>query len=180
MKQVEQEMSDNADADRGTDATCGGGSSPGGGEAAELLSFRAGGQEYAIDIMSVREIRGWTSATPLPHAPPAVRGVINLRGRVLAILDLSDRLGLGRTGTAERNVVIVVGTGSEGTEHHAGLLVEAVSDILTVPCSALQPPPEAIGDGTRGLVSALVMVDGVMVRILDIDAVLPGGESDAA
>src|SRR6516162_5660498 len=63
----------------------------------ELISFRIGEQEFCVDIMSVREIRGWTAATPLPKSPDFVRGVINLRGAVLPIIDLSARLGLGFT-----------------------------------------------------------------------------------
>lgn len=61
----------------------------------ELISFRVGAQEFCVDIMVVREIRGWTPATPLPHAPAYMRGVVNLRGAVLPIVDLSERLGLG-------------------------------------------------------------------------------------
>lgn len=62
--------------------------------AIELLTFQLAGQEYSLDIMSVREIRSWTRATPLPHAPACMRGVINLRGTVLPVMDLGDRLGL--------------------------------------------------------------------------------------
>ena len=67
-----------------------------GRSARELIAFRIGEQEFCVDIMSVREIRGWTPATPLPHAPSYVRGVINLRGAVLPIVDLAARLGLRR------------------------------------------------------------------------------------
>ena len=95
----------------------------------ELLSFRLAEQEYSVDIMSVREIRGWTRATPLPHAPAYVRGVINLRGTVLPVVDLSTRLGMAPVEGDARNVIIVVQVGSQT----AGLLVDAVSDILALP-----------------------------------------------
>lgn len=142
----------------------------------ELLTFQVGGQEYAIDIMSVREIRGWSKATPLPHAPSFVRGVINLRGTVLTIVDLADRLGMGRTDTKERNVIIVVHTGVETV----GLLVDAVSDILAVNKSELQPPPEMAADNEQAFVSALMIADERMVRILALSAALPSENTEAA
>ena len=142
----------------------------------ELLSFRVGTQEYAVDIMTVREIRGWTNATPLPHAPLFVRGVINLRGTVLTIVDLSDRLGMGPIEFSERNVIIVVEAGSQ----LVGLLVDAVSDILTVSAEDLQPPPEMLTEGPKTFVSALTIVHERMVRILDLDAALPAAEIEAA
>uniref|UniRef100_UPI0028114691 chemotaxis protein CheW n=1 Tax=Phenylobacterium sp. TaxID=1871053 RepID=UPI0028114691 len=73
----------------------------------ELISFRIGAQEFCVDIMDVREIRGWTPATAIPQAPAFVRGVINLRGAVLPILDLGARLGLGAADPTARHVIIV-------------------------------------------------------------------------
>ena len=92
----------------------------------ELISFRIGEQEFCLDIMAVREIRGGAATTPLPHSPDFVLGVINLRGAVLPIIDLKARLGLGKGETTERSVVIVVRIGSR----LVGLLVDAVSEIL--------------------------------------------------
>ena len=68
----------------------------------ELLTFQLSGQEYALDIMLVREIRGWTHATPLPHAPEYMEGVNNLRGTVLPVIDLSKRLGLSQPKQTDR------------------------------------------------------------------------------
>lgn len=142
----------------------------------ELLSFRVGEQEYSVDIMSVREIRGWTRATPLPHSEPYVRGVINLRGAVLPIIDLSCRLGIGATETTERNVIIVVQM--YGTS--IGLLVDAVSDILSIPRSELQPPPDMLAESANSFVRALTVVEGRMLRILDLETVHPQREGTAA
>ncbi len=142
----------------------------------ELLTFQVGGQEYAIDIMSVREIRGWTKATPLPHAPNFVRGVINLRGTVLTIVDLADRLGMGPTKASERNVIIVVHTGKETV----GLLVDAVSDILAISKSELQTPPEMSADSEQTFVSALMIANERMIRILALAAALPSENIEAA
>ena len=80
----------------------------GASERRELTSFWTGEQEYCVDIMSVREIRGWSAATPLPQSPNYMRGVINLRGAVLPIMDLAERLDLPPTQPSERSVIIVV------------------------------------------------------------------------
>lgn len=142
----------------------------------ELLSFRVGEQEYSVDIMSVREIRGWTRATPLPHASPYMRGVINLRGAVLPIIDLACRLGVGTTDSTERNVIIVVQIGGQAI----GLLVDAVSDILSIPQSELQAPPDMLSEASTSFVRALTVVEGRMLRILDLGAVHPQHEGNAA
>lgn len=142
----------------------------------ELLSFRLAEQEYSVDIMSVREIRGWTRATPLPHAPAFVRGVINLRGTVLPVVDLSIRLGMAPVAGDARNVIIVVQVGTQS----AGLLVDAVSDILALPRSELQAPPDLTADTAHSFIEALTIVDGRMIRVLDLTAVLPAGNAEAA
>ena len=73
----------------------------------KLVAFHIGNQEFCIDIKNVREVRGWTHATPIPHAPSFVRGVINLRGAVLPIVDLAQRLELNSLEQSSRQVIIV-------------------------------------------------------------------------
>ena len=106
--------------------------------------------------MSVREIRGWTPATSLPHSPAYVRGVINLRGAVLPVIDLASRLGLPTGELTDRNVIIVVNIDGRTV----GLLVDAVSDILSIPEDELAPPPELAADAAQTFISALTIVDG--------------------
>lgn len=142
----------------------------------ELLSFRVGEQEYSVDIMAVREIRGWSKATPLPHAPPFVRGVINLRGTVLPIIDLAGRLGLPKGEDSARDVIIVVCV----LDQTIGLLVNAVSDILTLPLSEMQSPPEMAADESQTFIDALTIHDGRMIRVLDLESVLPERDGLAA
>ena len=142
----------------------------------ELLSFRVGDSEYSVDIMSVREIRGWTRATSLPHAPHYVRGVINLRGAVLPVIDLALRLGLPAEEPTDRNVIIVVDV--EGRS--IGLRVDAVSDILSFPRDQLQPPPDMAADRDHGFVQALTILEGRMIRILDLPSVVPSAGEAAA
>jgi len=142
----------------------------------ELLSFLVSGQDYCVDIMSVREIRGSARATPLPHAPPYMRGVINLRGAVLPIMDLSARLDLKTTSDTSRNVIIVVST----NDRTVGLMVDAVSDILALSETSLQPPPEMPADEGRAFISALTIVEDKMIRVLNLAAILPTVNEDAA
>ena len=141
----------------------------------ELLSFRVADQEYSVDIMSVREIRGWTRATSLPHAPVYVRGVINLRGSVLPVVDLAMRLGIESAEPNERSVIIVIDLGGRTV----GLRVDAVSDILSIPASELQTPPDLLADQSEAFIRALTIVEGRMIRVLDVRKVLPALE-DAA
>jgi purine-binding chemotaxis protein CheW len=145
------------------------------GKVVELLSFRIGDQEYSVDIMSVREIRGWTRATSLPHSPAYVRGVINLRGTVLPVIDLAQRLGLPSAEITDRNVIIVVHL--EGRT--MGLLVDAVSDILSIPQDEMAPPPELPADNSQTFISALTIVDGRMIRVLDLTSVMPAVDAAA-
>ncbi|WP_138464652.1 chemotaxis protein CheW [Poseidonocella sp. HB161398] len=142
----------------------------------ELLSFRVGEQEYSVDIMSVREIRGWTKATPLPHAPSFVRGVINLRGTVLPIVDLASRLGLPSGEDSSRNVIIVVHIDGQTL----GLLVNAVSDILSIPLNEMQQPPELAADVSHTFIRALTIYEGRMIRVLNLESVMPSKEGIAA
>ncbi|MEL6700478.1 MAG: chemotaxis protein CheW [Pseudomonadota bacterium] len=133
----------------------------------ELLALTLGGQDYAVDIMSVREIRSHTDPTPLPHAPDYICGVINLRGTVLPVVDLSRRLGLGTGSGSERSVTVVL----QHDGRTFGIVVDAVSDILARPASALQAPPDFtnIGDSC---IAALIVEDTRMFRVLDINSLL--------
>ena len=142
----------------------------------ELLSFRVGEHEYSVNIMSVREIRGWTRTTSLPRAPSYIRGVINLRGTVLPVIDLGQRLGLEGSEPDERTVIIVVDVDGRTI----GLRVDAVSDILTLPTERLRPPPEIAMAADQTFLTALTIVDERMVRILDLTSILPGTDEVAA
>ncbi|TVQ54044.1 MAG: chemotaxis protein CheW, partial [Rhodobacteraceae bacterium] len=139
------------------------------GETLELVAFRIGAQEYCVDIMAVREIRGWTPATMLPHAPPFVQGVINLRGTVLPIVDLAARLGLGKAEPTARHVTIVVQVDTQVI----GLLVDAVSDILTLGEDAVRPTPDVASETTKKFVKGVFAVDDRMISLIELGEVLP-------
>lgn len=142
----------------------------------ELISFRIGEQEFCVDIMAVREIRGWTPATPLPQAPSYVRGVINLRGAVLPIVDLSARLGLGATEPSVRNVIIVVRIG----QRLVGLLVDAVSEVLTATAEMIQPTPDVSSDAVKMFIRGILALEGRMVSWITLDKILPELVAEAA
>ena len=142
----------------------------------ELISFLIGTQEFCVDIMSVREIRGWTPATPLPHSPGYVRGVINLRGAVLSIVDLAARLGFPPTEPSARAVIIVAQVGNQVV----GLLVDAVTGILTVTSDTVQPTPDVASDMARSFVTGVLAVEGRMISLITLDHVLPAAERQAA
>lgn len=142
----------------------------------ELIAFRIGDQEFCVNIMSVREIRGWTQATAMPHAPAYVLGVINLRGAVLPIVDLSARLGMKRSEPTQRHVIIV----AQVKRKTVGLLVDAVSDILTITDDSIQPTPEVSADHERLFARGIVAIDRRMICLIELEAMFPESESEAA
>lgn len=140
----------------------------------QFITFMANGQEFASNIMVIREIRGWTETTTVPHVPDYVRGVVNLRGTVLPVIDLKARLGLGMTDATVKNVIIVIDTGS----HMTGLIVDAVSDIITLTNAEVQAPPEIMRNSHGACVDGIAVVDGRMVTLLEMTQ-LTAGVSDA-
>ena len=142
----------------------------------ELIAFRIGDQEFCVNIMSVREIRGWTPATAMPHSPHYLLGIINLRGAVLPIVDLSARLGMKPAEPSQRHVIIV----AQVKNQVAGLLVDAVSDILTVTDDNIQPVPEVSSDLERQYARGIFAIDNRMICMIELDALFPDNMSEAA
>ena len=142
----------------------------------EYVTFMIGEQEYCIDIMSLREIRGWTLETALPDSPHYVRGVINLRGSVLPIVDLAKRLDIPANEPSERSVVMITQIGSQVI----GLLADAVSDILMIDTTTIQPPPELSSDPSSSFITGLVALEDRMVSIVSLNNVLSDVEKEAA
>ena len=145
-------------------------------KAQELVAFMVGDQEFCIDIMSVREIRGWAPATPIPHAPSFMRGVINLRGAILPIIDLASRLGLPAVEPTARHVIIV----SQVGDRIAGLLVDAVSDIISFRVDMIQATPDVASHVAQTFIKGVVAQDNRMISIISVDSILPQTEREAA
>jgi purine-binding chemotaxis protein CheW len=150
------------------------------GAAAQFLTFTIEAGEYGIDIMAVREIKGWVGATGIPQSPDHVRGVINLRGTIVPIHDLRARFGNSPSQPTKTHVVVVVSVGARVV----GLLVDAVSDILTVERAAIRPIPDMERKVGGGFLAGIVALDERMVTLISLEKLFaagsPGNEPIAA
>lgn len=135
----------------------------------ELVTFCVGDQDFCIDIMMVREIRGWAPATILPHSPDYVLGVINLRGSVVPIVDLSKRLGLTPSVPDDRHVIVIAVVDAQTV----GFLVTAVSDIIGIDTSEVQPTPDVISEQAKAFIEGVIVEGERLLRVIDIKTVLP-------
>ncbi len=141
----------------------------------QLLTFCIGPQFLGVDIMAVREIRAWAPTTLIPNAPDFVKGVVNLRGSVLPVIDLSCRLGWGKVDPEERHVIIVV----QIVDVLHGLFVDAVNDIVTVDDQDLQAPPKVAGHGASEFLEGVASVDDRMVMVLTLDRLVEQRSAEA-
>lgn len=139
----------------------------------QLIAFSIGEQTYGVEITTVREIRAWNGATPLPNTREYVRGVINLRGTIVPIFDLRSRFGDGQTSPTKNHVVVVMSVG----EKWVGILVDAVSDILTIDKNDIHAVPEGNSIDTE-LLNGIVTHDNRMVGLIDLHAVVSGAKLD--
>lgn len=146
------------------------------GAGLELISFEIGGQEFCLDISVVREIKGWMAATPMPQTPSYVCGVINLRGAVMPVIDLRDRLGLGHTEPSSRHVIVVV----QHDERMAGLLVDAVQETFMVDAGLLQRPPALGSTSDVQFVDAIIPLENRLLSRLVVGSLLPAERVEAA
>ncbi|CAK0759247.1 purine-binding chemotaxis protein CheW [Azospirillaceae bacterium] len=139
--------------------------SEGRGKEEQYVTFTVGDEEYGVNILSVREIRGWTPESRLPNLPNYVRGVVNLRGIIIPIFDLRARFGGGITQVTKRHVVVVVQVG----ERTRGVLVDAISDILAISYDQIKPPPDVeSGMVDARYLSGLFTAHDRMVTLLDV------------
>lgn len=130
----------------------------------ELITFGIAGQLFGIDIMAIREIRAWSPVTRLPRVPDYIAGVVNLRGAVLPVIDLSLRLGWPPTETTPRNPIIV--TMIDGQSR--GLIVHDVSDIVSIDSNELQQPDTIVQDHITHFLEGVAPIGDDMVMVLDL------------
>jgi purine-binding chemotaxis protein CheW len=142
----------------------------------QFISFAIGDDQYGVDIMSVREIKGWSGISHLPRQPEYVRGVLNLRGVMVPIIDLRCRFGQGLTEATPIHVVIIVQVGSQ----LIGLLADRVLDIVSFEAAQIQPVPKTAQTSRIDFLSGLVTVDGALIALIDLSNLLslPGGDAD--
>lgn len=140
------------------------------GESGQFLTFILALEEYGVEILRVQEIRGWSKVTPLPNSPRYLKGVINLRGAIVPIIDLRERFGMDSLEYSSTTVVIVVRVEDENNERVLGLVVDAVSEVYTLQNSQCQVPPDMCGELDRKFVKSLASVEEKMIILLDVDA----------
>lgn len=138
----------------------------------QFLTFTLGEEAFGMDIGTVREIIQPGQVTPLPLMPAFVRGVINLRGTVVPVIDLQARLGRRRSAAGRKSCVVVFETEQEGESIAMGLLVDGVSAVAGVAAEAIEPPP-AFGSGLRrDFIRGMARIDGELIALLEPDRAL--------
>ncbi|WP_018141306.1 chemotaxis protein CheW [Thioalkalivibrio sp. ALJ7] len=141
----------------------------------QYLTFILAEEEYGVDILRVQEIKGWERPTPLPNTPDYIRGVINVRGMIVPIIDMRRRFGMEPMEYGPTTVVIMLRVINDDRERVMGMVVDAVSEVYSIPDGDLQPAPDF---GTRigiDFVRGLATVEEQMILVLDIDTLLGPG-----
>lgn len=134
----------------------------------EFLSFVLGEEQYALDIMSVKEIRGYEPVTKIANAPPFIKGVLNLRGDIVPIVDLRIKFNVGTPTYNEFTIVIMLNV----SDRIVGIVVDAVSDVITLSDDDIKPPPEfGVAFDTKFL-HGLAEVNDAMVIIVNIESLI--------
>jgi len=139
----------------------------------QFLSFTLGDEEYAVDILRVQEIRSWEPVSRIPNVPSYEKGVVNLRGAIVPIVDLRERFGLGHLEYTPLTVVVVLQSQTEqGQTRIMGVVVDAVSDVVNVDKQTIQNAPNFGTKVSTEFINGLVSVDDRMVMLLDVNKLL--------
>ncbi len=138
----------------------------------QFLTFIMADEEYGVDILSVKEIRNWDSATPIPKSPDHVRGVINLRGTIIPIIDLRQCFGMEAIEYGPLTVVLVLQVESDRGHRELGIVVDAVSDVYSLDESQIKPTPEMGDRFDTNFIKGLASIEEKMVILLNIDRLL--------
>ena len=133
----------------------------------QFLTFKLAGEEYGVGILTVQEIRGWSAVTAIPHSPPWVLGVVDLRGVVVPVIDLRRRFELAQAEFGPSTVVIVIRVHTGGEERTVGLVVDAVSEVYDIDESAFRQLPDLGTSAAGEVVNGLAHTDGKTVILLD-------------
>jgi purine-binding chemotaxis protein CheW len=147
-----------------------------GGDVTQFISFALGDDHYGVDIMAVREIKGWTEITPLPSQPDYVRGVLNLRGVIVPIIDLRCRFGQGLTEATPLHVIIIV----QIEDQLVGLLADRVSDIVSVDPAKIKQVPRVAQSKRLEFLSGIVTIDQGMIALIALGHLLTVPEAGLA
>lgn len=144
----------------------------GGEPVQEFLTFTLGPEEYAIDILRVQEIRGYDQVTAIANSPPFIKGVINLRGAIVPIIDLRIKFNLPNITYDQFTVVIILNVG----ERIVGVVVDSVSDVLALEAQSIKPPPEFGGSFDTQYLLGLATVGERMLILVEIEKLMSSRE----
>jgi len=145
------------------------------GLAGKYLTFILGDEEYGVGIMKVREIIGVMEITVVPHTPDNIKGVINLRGRVIPVMDLRLKFGMEEKEYTDRTCVIVVEVQGNNGPIHVGLLVDEVSEVMNILNEDIEPPPDFGGNGEDDSILGMGKVKNQVKILLDVDRIVGQG-----
>jgi purine-binding chemotaxis protein CheW len=133
----------------------------------QFLTFALGHEEYAIDILRVQEIKGYAAVTPIPNTPPHIKGVLNLRGTVVPIIDLRLKLGMEPAAYDKFTVIVVIAVANR----QIGLVVDSVADVIGIGEDAITPPPELGAGVDTAFMRGMAKHEDRLVSILDIEEI---------
>lgn len=147
--------------------------------AGKYLTFRLANEEYGLEILKVREIIGLMSITPVPRAPQFVRGVINLRGKIIPVIDLRRKFAMATAADTEISCIIVVDVRSQGESIDMGILVDSVSEVLDINGEEIGPAPSFGQSIDTSFILGMAKTGGRVTVLLSVEKVLCGGEFEA-
>jgi purine-binding chemotaxis protein CheW len=137
-------------------------------DGSQYLTFSLGQEEYGVEILKVQEIKGYSAITPIPNTPVYLKGVMNLRGNIIPVVDLRSKLAMAEAPYNQFTVIVVVTVGSKTI----GLVVDAVSDVLSIPKTDIQETPDFGAQVDAGFISGMAKAGDRLVVLLDIERVL--------
>ena len=149
-------------------------------KAPQYLSFAIAGTDYGLPILTVKEILQHEQPTRVPGTPPSIRGVIDVRGQVVPVVDLAVKFGMGETVASKRACILVVEVQVRGERLVLGVLADAVNEVLDLPDREIEPPPQLGGTVRLDYLTGMGKVGKSFVLLLDVDRVLTATEKEAA
>lgn len=138
----------------------------------EFLTFTLGKEEYGMDILKVQEIRGYDAVTTIARAPEFIKGVINLRGAIVPIIDMRIKFNLGKADYDQFTVVIIINV----SKRVIGIVVDSVSDVITLTAEQVKPAPDFAAHLDTGYITGLGTVDERMLILMDIEKLMSGSD----
>ena len=150
-------------------------SKSGGSDILQLVSFRLGKEEFAVDILKIQEINRMVEITRVPKSPDSVEGVINLRGNIIPIIDLRKKFRLPSAENSSENRIVVI----DINKKVVGFIVDAVSEVLRLPANTVEPPPPMLAGIDSEYISGVGKLEDRLLILLDLDKILSQEEQDA-